>query len=325
MKLPAEFCRLPVRFDSDRMKREVLALPEAAWRKHPTGYPGNSAVRLISSDGQENDDLGGTMAETPHLKSCPYIRQVLASFGVAWSRSRLMLLAPGGQVPQHCDINYHWHRRVRMHIPVITFPEVRFHCGGVEVHMDEGEAWLFDNWRPHKVLNPTPHARIHLVADTVGSGPFWALAQRGQWNHASRAAPGHATPLTATDADTLLLTERHNTQLVMPPAEIEMLLGDLVVDLAGSQPQIQRTAQMLNSFTRQWRHLWSLHGQDVEGWAAFEQLRDSIRHDLQQESADLMMRSNQISALQVIDARVLRHVVNRPGKEAFRKPEMADR
>ena len=56
-----------------------------------------------------------------------------------------------------------------MHIPVITRPEVRFHCDGQVVHMAPGEAWLFDNWRRHRVENATDDARIHLVADTSGT------------------------------------------------------------------------------------------------------------------------------------------------------------
>ena len=41
-----------------------------------------------------------------------------------------MRLAPGAGVPEHADINYHWHTRVRVHIPVFTSPAIRFHCGG---------------------------------------------------------------------------------------------------------------------------------------------------------------------------------------------------
>ena len=69
------------------------------------------------------------MRPTPHLAKLPYVRQVLASFGVVWGRSRLMRLDPGAVVPEHADINYHWFYRVRVHIPIFTRPEVLFHCG----------------------------------------------------------------------------------------------------------------------------------------------------------------------------------------------------
>ena len=176
MRLPQPFIRLPLRFDTDRMRAEVAALPASAWASHPNDIAGNSSLRLISVDGGDNDAVDGVMLPTAQLRSSPYIAQVLASFGVVWGRSRLMRLAPGAEVPQHSDINYHWFTRVRLHVPVITRPEVRFFCGEDAVHMAAGEAWLFDNWRPHRVINPTPHERIHLVADTSGTAAFWQFA-----------------------------------------------------------------------------------------------------------------------------------------------------
>ena len=42
--------------------------------------------------------------------------------------------------------------------------------------MAAGEAWIFDNWRPHHVINASGIRRVHLVIDTVGSAAFWRLA-----------------------------------------------------------------------------------------------------------------------------------------------------
>jgi hypothetical protein len=84
-----------VLFDADRLRTEVAALPPQAWAPHPNGDAGNFAVRLISVEGGENEQLNGVMRMTPHLERSPYLRQLLASFGVVWSRSRLLRLAPG--------------------------------------------------------------------------------------------------------------------------------------------------------------------------------------------------------------------------------------
>src|SRR5262245_50108198 len=118
MRLSKHFYRLPARFDVRRLLDEVTAFPASAWARHPNAIPGNSSLRLISVDGGENDDVDGEMRATAHLAQSPYLRQVLASFGVVWSRSRLLRLAPGAEVPQHADINYHWFNRVRLHIPI---------------------------------------------------------------------------------------------------------------------------------------------------------------------------------------------------------------
>jgi hypothetical protein len=139
-------------------------------------------------DGGENDDVDGVMLATPHLAQSPYLRQVLASFGVVWSRSRLLKLEPFAGVPQHADINHHWFTRVRLHVPIITHPDVRFFCGDEQVHMAAGEAWIFDNWRLHRVENPVNAARIHLVADTSGSGSFWQFVAQGR---SAKAAHQH--------------------------------------------------------------------------------------------------------------------------------------
>src|SRR5579884_3328849 len=178
MKLPLPFYRLPFRFDVERLRTEIEQFEASDWQRHPTGFEGNSAIRLITVEGTENDDFVGPMRPTAHLGRCPYIRQVLAHFGVVWSRSRLMRLAPGASVPAHSDVNYHWFYRVRVHIPIVTHPAVRFTCGGQSVHMGAGEAWIFDNWREHSVHNGSAQERIHLVADTVGNAGFWALVGR---------------------------------------------------------------------------------------------------------------------------------------------------
>src|SRR5262245_3373522 len=133
MRLPRPFYRLPLQFDAARLAEEVTALGTDVWANHPNEIAGNTSVRLISVDGGENDDVNGHMQPTSSLMRSPYIRQILAGFGVVWSRSRLLRLAPGAEVPEHADINYHWHYRVRLHIPIVTHPDVRFHCDGETV------------------------------------------------------------------------------------------------------------------------------------------------------------------------------------------------
>jgi hypothetical protein len=162
MRLPRPFQRLSVRFDADRMREEIERMPLSAWAAHPNDIPGNSSIRLISVNGGQNDDVNGRMAMTPNLAKSPYLRQILCSFGVVWGRSRLMRLAPGASVPQHADVNYHWFSRVRLHIPIVTEPEVRFFCGDEAVHMAAGEAWLRQLCL-HRVENASGHERIHLL------------------------------------------------------------------------------------------------------------------------------------------------------------------
>ncbi len=310
MRLSRPFFQLPVLFDAARLQAEVAALPIRAWVSHPDSLPGNSAARLISAGGAETDSVHGQMSPTPWLADMPYVRQVLASFGVVWSRSRLMRLAPGATVPEHADINYHWHTRVRLHIPVFTWPEVRFHCDGQSVHMAEGEAWIFDNWRRHHVENRSSAERIHLVADTSGTAAFWRLA-RGQ------APPRDQWRTLAWDpaASPQLLTEGDQRTPVMPAAEVQLLIDDLraeltvAADAPGARTRAARLNLMLESFVLDWRQLCALHGTGGQGRADFLRLAGAVRAAAMPLSEGLVMRTNYVGAFLVLEKRVLQHLV----------------
>ena len=316
MRLSRPFYQLPVLFDVARLQAEVAALPAEAWGPHPDKAPGNSAARLISAGGGETDSVHGQMLPTPWLAAMPYMRQVLAGFGVVWSRSRLMRLAPGAGVPEHADINYHWHTRVRVHIPIFTRPPVRFHCDGQSVHMAAGEAWIFDNWRRHHVENGSGAERIHLVADTTGTAAFWAFAcgptpPRGQWPTLAWE-PG-ATPQ--------LLTEADQRPPVMPAAEVQFLIDDLrselalATDTAEARARAERFSALLESFVFDWRQLCALHGTGGRARPDFQRLAGAV-HEAAASLADgLVMRTNNASALLVLEKRVLQHLVAGEGPQ----------
>jgi hypothetical protein len=311
MRLPKPFYRLPLAVDADRLAQEVAALPATAWADHPQGYAGNTAVRLISADGREDDGVAGAMAPTPHLQQCPYLQQVLAHFQVVFGRSRLMRLAAGAEVPQHSDINYHWHTRVRLHIPVVTNPAVAFWCEDEKVHMAAGEVWIFDNWRLHRVLNGGPADRIHLVADTAGSSDFWALA------FDEPPGPPRTIPFDPS-ARPALATERFTTPPVMSPGELQWLTDDLLRDLeanpAASRAGVARFRRALARFTADWRQVWSLHGAQPQALPSYDGLRRRLMEDLKGLAEPLSLASNGVAATAVLRARVLQACLAPPGE-----------
>lgn len=310
MRLSRPFFQLPVLFDVARLQAEVAALPVAAWVPHPDSVPGNSAARLISAGGGETDADHGQMLPTQWLATMTYLRQVLAGFGVVWSRSRLMCLAPGARVPEHADINYHWHSRVRLHIPIFTRPEVRFHCDGESVHMAAGEAWIFDNWRRHHVENNSSAERIHLVADTSGTAAFWHFAcgqapPRGQWRTVTWN-PGISPEL---------LTEGDQRAPVMPAAEVQLLVDDLrnelvvAIDTAEARSRAARLHTLLESFVLDWRQLCALHGVGGRARPDFLRLASALRENAKPLAEGLVMRTNTASALLVLEKRILQYLV----------------
>ncbi len=327
MKLPNPFYRLPLRFDVGRLQAEAAQFAETEWQRHPNGFAGNSAVRLITVGGEQNDAVAGAMLPTPQLQRSPYIRQVLAHFGVVFSRSRLMRLTPGAGVPEHSDSNYHWFHRVRIHIPIQTDPAVSFTCGGQTVHMGAGEAWIFDNWRLHSVHNGSARTRIHLVADTTGNAAFWGALSLAQSSGFDRRADLAALPYDP-QADAQPYCERYNLATVMPPAEVEQLTSDLLVDLKRPQNEAESKAcehfaALASGFCREWRTLWSLYADTAEGWPRFTALRDFVRGEMSKVPPTVVCASNGLTVTDVFPLRVLLYAVRPPDSsgEAHARPD----
>ena len=304
MKLPVPFLQLPLRFDADALAAEVLAIDEASWRPHPNGLPGNTALTLITTDGNaESDKVYGPMRPTPHLERCPYLMQVLAAVGATWGRTRLMRLSGQAEVKLHVDVNYYWRERMRVHVPIITQPTVRFTCGGAEINMAAGECWIFDTWRQHKVVNDAAQARIHLVADTVGGHAFWD--QLGGGRPAGRDLPGWQPrplppmpgPAPKRDYETV------NAPIVMSPWEmrehIVFMLGE-----AQPSPQLDGVHHLLMRLARRWQALWSCYGENAEGWPRYRVLLDEAARDLRAQAAGIVLK-NGIAFMQAITACVI--------------------
>jgi hypothetical protein len=279
MKLERPFYRLPLCFDAVKLAEEISQLDESLWRPHPQGYAGNSALLLISSDGEQTDVAFGPMAATPALEQCPYIRQVLCSFQTVIGRSRLMRLEGRSEVSPHSDTHYYWRHRVRIHVPLVTNPQVRFHCDGKQVHMAAGEAWVFDNYRQHRVENLSEATRIHLVADTTGSAEFWKLAT----SDPDDLSVPRELPFDS-NKDSSPTTEQYNLPPVFPPAEIDLFVLELLAELRDggvAEDALRATSELLRELRQSWRSLWALYGDAPAGWLHYETLREDILNRVQ--------------------------------------------
>ncbi len=306
MRLSHPFIRLPYRFDANRLATEVRQFSGRQWMPHPSGLPGNSAIALISSGGGDNNSFEGEKRATPHLARCPYMRQVMASFGEVLSRSRLMRLEAGAEVSLHVDFNYHWFSRVRIHIPVITHPGVIFQCGPERLHMAAGECWIFDSWRRHRVVNDNPEFRVHLVIDTCGSARFWRRVE-------VLAENPSAFPIVDVPYEpgrtVNLKTERFSRLPVMAPGECAALIEDLIADFSANPRNdanlVTAYAEIMRGFAQDWRALWLLHGHRPEGFASYRRLIRRTREKLHPDRRALTTASNGIGVNAVFAQRVL--------------------
>ncbi len=287
MRLDTPFIRLPLHFDAQRLALEINQLPETAWKPHPHGYAGNSAVPLIAANGDPgNDQTRGAMRPTPHLDALPYVRQVMAALQLPVGRTRLMRIDGNGEATQHVDSNYYWQTHVRIHVPVLTTPNVAFLCGPMRVHMRAGECWIFDTWSSHNVLNPDPTRRVHLVIDSVGSDAFWNMVDAGDRPtdfHPPAFAHPQFVPFDAA-ADVSPRLESFNQPMVMSPGEVSSWLrfaADEARQAAQSQPDAMSALdQISRRFARRWAGAYTEHGLDRRGRDVYRNLLSALDQDL---------------------------------------------
>lgn len=303
MKLPVPFIQLPLRFDAAALAEEVASIEASHWRPHPQGYAGNSMLPLVAVDGDPaNEAFAGRMAPTPVLRQCPRLMGVFASLGATIGRSRLMRLSGQAEVTRHVDQGYYWTERVRVHVPILTQPTVRFECGDQAVNMAAGECWIFDTWRQHRVVNDDHRERIHLVVDTVGGERFWSLVAAGH-------APGHGNaggiPVSlATPEAGDFGCEAVNVPRVMSPWEMtshfSMLFREAVPHPA--LPALQaRVARLLQA----WQAAWFRFGPDVDDRRPYEALLEAFAQDVRPLAQDVVL-GNEIRWMSAVTTIILR-------------------
>lgn len=168
--------KLPFRFDVARLRAEVAGLAADAWIPHYNhrDYDGEwTGVALRSSGGRDGwlfprPPGAAPHADTPMLARLPYLARVLATFECPIENARLLRLHAGSSIREHTDHALGYQDGLaRLHVPVVTNPDVVFFLDGEPVPMRAGECWYLDVNRPHRVDNRSREHRVHLVIDCV--------------------------------------------------------------------------------------------------------------------------------------------------------------
>ncbi|MFJ4347297.1 aspartyl/asparaginyl beta-hydroxylase domain-containing protein [Pseudomonas sp. NPDC089401] len=106
---------------------------------------------------------------------------VLAPFRTTLRAARLLRLGEGARIHEHRDPDLGRPGGcVRLHLPLLSPPGVEFLVDGLQVPMQPGECWFLDLSRPHRVSNPGPGERIHLVLDCLPDAWLRALIEQGR-------------------------------------------------------------------------------------------------------------------------------------------------
>jgi len=318
MRLTTPFLKLPIAFDTATLAAEVNALPESAWVLHPNKFPGNEAVRFVTPGGEATDKFNGPMQPTEYLERCPYIMEVMATLGGVWGRSRLMGLAPGAEVTPHVDAHYHWHTHMRIHVPILTNPGVEFTCDEETVHMAAGECWTFDSFRWHEVHNRGLERRVHLVLDTVMTGPLWDLVDAAQ-NGAVAGPP--MRPGSGSRAP--LLFEQHNAPKVMSAWEIRSHAA-FAASHAQPHPQLEIVLKRLDRFADCWQALWAQFGTDEAALPAYRRLANEARTEIHALGAPQILLRNHVDMGLVTDQLIFANLIMAPVERPLgRSPPIA--
>ena len=168
--------KLPFQFDGARMQSDLSQVLADEFVPHfnTAYYQGDWSAVPLRSVGGRTDQIypdptaKKAFADTPFLARCPYLRDVLNAIRCPQQSVRLMRLKVGSVIQEHRDHELGFEDgEVRLHIPVITNPQVEFWLNQIRVVMNEGECWYLNVNQPHRVANRGTADRVHLVIDCV--------------------------------------------------------------------------------------------------------------------------------------------------------------
>jgi hypothetical protein len=285
MRIARPLLKLPIQFEAATLAAEVAALPDEAWLAHPQNFDGNDGVPLVSPGGLDVNGAAGPMAPTRFLAALPYVRQIMGALDSCWGRSRLMGLATGAEVPIHVDTHYYWRTHLRIHIPVVTNPAVRFHVRDESHYLQAGECWILDSFHPHRVENGGTDKRIHLVLDTVGSGRLFDLMRRAEQPAPAIESVGPSSPVPP------LRFEQLNFPAIMSPWEIESHIH-YVRSWVAPEKHAHPAFEVLSKFLMQWAGIWAEFGDSAVAIPHYRALIDEARRATREAGAPHLFLTN---------------------------------
>jgi hypothetical protein len=164
--------RLPRTYDVDLLLRDLQMLRDVPTAPQPGPYHKGewTGIALHTMGGKDSvyPSAPGMdrYQETENLRKTPYFKQILDELDCPKEVVRLLFLPPGGHIKDHFDFQTNFQfGLVRLHIPILTDPDVAFVIDGERMNWKAGELWYGDFSRVHSVKNDSQIVRVHMVAD----------------------------------------------------------------------------------------------------------------------------------------------------------------
>ena len=157
------------------LREAVLALPEATWDAENADKPNRFGAldatrhiifRFVSNFRDWRDSFERPLWDEWKPLLEPVLAAATADFGYAsgaFPRVMLARMAPGGVIHPHQDMNPAAKWPHKIHVPILTNPDVIFFVGGAAHHFPEGEAVEVNNMGMHAVQNRGSTDRVHLI------------------------------------------------------------------------------------------------------------------------------------------------------------------
>jgi len=161
--------------DTKRLTERVLATDETAWHadnRRQDDYEVHAqtqSIILVFFTGWPEvhvEHAGGW--DTFGELAVPVMEHVVAKHyppGGMVLRVVLARLLPGCQIDAHLDSHASFSVAHRIHVPLLTNPEVEFIVGGERVVTRPSYAFELNNKMVHSVANRGSTARVHLIFD----------------------------------------------------------------------------------------------------------------------------------------------------------------
>ena len=164
--------RLPRTYDVDLLLRDFRALSDVPTSPQPGPYHKGewTGIALYSMGGKDSVFPSSPgmdrYQETEQLRRAPYFKQILDELECPKEVVRILFLPPGGHIKDHFDFHTSFQfGLLRLHIPIVTHPDVAFIIDGQRMNWKAGELWYGDFSRVHSVKNDSQIVRIHMVID----------------------------------------------------------------------------------------------------------------------------------------------------------------
>ncbi len=169
-----EALRLPFTFDAEALRADLEGFTGGEFVPHFNihQYSGDWSAIPFRSVGGAGDHIfpdpeqSQAFVDTPLMQRAPGVKRVMEAFLCPLLAVRFLRLKAGSIIREHRDYDLGFDDgEVRLHVPVVTNPDVEFVLNGNQIIMREGECWYLNVNFPHRVANRGTVDRVHLVID----------------------------------------------------------------------------------------------------------------------------------------------------------------